>query len=56
MDMLENEHCRRSPNYLRIDYMGCWERFLNWLSLANVPDSEKSIMRDLITIGIVEKE
>jgi hypothetical protein len=36
--------------------MGCWQKFINWLSLANVPDSEKSIMRDLITIGIVEKE
>jgi hypothetical protein len=36
--------------------MGCWEKFINWLSLSNIPNSEQSIMRDLITIGIAEKE
>jgi len=34
-------------------YMSCWQRFLDWLSMSNIPDSEKSIIRDLKTIGII---
>jgi hypothetical protein len=31
--------------------MNCLERFLFWLNLENIPDSEKSILRDLEKIG-----
>ncbi len=34
--------------------MGCFERFLNWLSIENIPQSEKSIIRDLMKIGIMK--
>ena len=34
--------------------MTCWQRFCNWLSIDNIPASEKSIMRDLKTIGVME--
>jgi len=34
--------------------MNCFDRFLFWLSIENIPDSEKSIIRDLKTIGILE--
>jgi hypothetical protein len=34
--------------------MGCFEKFLNWLAFDNIPDTEKSIIRDLKTIGILE--
>jgi hypothetical protein len=34
--------------------MGCFERFLNWLEIENIPQSEKSIIRDLKTIGIID--
>lgn len=27
--------------------MGCFERFLFWLNWNNIPESEKSILRDL---------
>jgi hypothetical protein len=36
--------------------MGCVERFLNWLFIENIPNSEQSIIRDLMTIGVIEKE
>lgn len=35
--------------------MSCLERLYNWLSIDNIPSSEKSILRDLMTIGIIEK-
>jgi hypothetical protein len=34
--------------------MNCWERFINWLNISNIPTSEQSILRDLKTIGIIE--
>ena len=34
--------------------MGCFERFLNWLENENIPQSEKSIIRDLKTIGVID--
>ena len=34
--------------------MGCFERFLNWLVNEKMPQSEKSIINDLIKIGIIE--
>lgn len=38
--------------------MGCFSallmRFLNWLAIENIPQSEKSIIRDLMKIGIME--
>jgi hypothetical protein len=34
--------------------MGCFERFLNWLAIENISQSEKSIIRDLKTIGIID--
>ena len=34
--------------------MGCFERFLNWLEIENIPQSEKSILKDLIKIGIID--
>ena len=34
--------------------MGCFERFINWLNISNIPSSEQSIIRDLKTIGIIE--
>jgi len=36
--------------------MGCWAKFINWLFESNIPVSEQSILRDLVTIGIAEKE
>ena len=34
--------------------MGCFERFLIWLSIDSIPENEKSILRDLMKIGIIE--
>jgi hypothetical protein len=34
--------------------MGCLERFFNWLNISNMPTSEQSIIRDLMTIGAIE--
>jgi len=34
--------------------MGCLERFYNWLAIETIPESEKSILRDLMKIGIIE--
>ena len=38
--------------------MGCFSallmRFSNWFSNENIPQSEKSIIRDLMKIGIME--
>jgi hypothetical protein len=36
--------------------MGCLERFIDWLNFSNIPQSEQSIIRDLMKIGIIEKE
>jgi hypothetical protein len=33
--------------------MNCFQRFMNWVNQENIPDSEKSIIRDLKTIGIM---
>ena len=33
--------------------MGCLHRLLNWFNNDNIPTSEKSILRDLQTIGII---
>jgi hypothetical protein len=33
--------------------MTCWQKFLDWLSMGNMPESEQSIIRDLKTIGIM---
>jgi len=33
--------------------MSCFQSFLNWLNNDNIPDSEKSIIRDLKTIGVI---
>ena len=30
--------------------MGCFQRFIDWLNLQNIPTSEKSIIRDLLSI------
>lgn len=32
--------------------MGCFKRFMNWLNNDNIPESEKSIIRDLNTLGV----
>jgi len=32
--------------------MTCFERFLFWLNWNNIPESEKSILRDLEKIGV----
>lgn len=32
--------------------MGCFQRFMNWLNNDNIPESEKSIIRDLNTLGV----
>lgn len=34
--------------------MGCFERLLNWLAIESIPNSEKSILRDLMKIGVIE--
>jgi len=34
--------------------MTCWQKFCNWLSIDNIPESENSIIRDLKIIGIVD--
>jgi len=34
--------------------MGCFKRLLKWLEIETIPESEKSILRDLMKIGIVE--
>jgi hypothetical protein len=37
--------------------MSCFERFCDWLNIKFIPDvptSEKSIIRDLLTIGILQ--
>jgi len=34
--------------------MSCFDRFCNWLNFENIPQSEKSIIRDLMKIGIME--
>jgi len=34
--------------------MGCLERFYKWLAIETIPESEKSIIRDLKTIGIID--
>jgi hypothetical protein len=38
--------------------MSCFERFCDWLNKRFIPDvpigSEKSIIRDLLTIGILQ--
>jgi hypothetical protein len=31
-----------------INIMGCFERFMDWLNFSNMPQSEQSIIRDLI--------
>lgn len=31
-------------------------RFLFWLNMENIPDSEKSILEDLKTIGIINED
>jgi len=36
--------------------MGCFKRFLDWLSIESIPASEQSIIKDLQTIGVVEEE
>lgn len=33
--------------------MSCFQRLLNWLNSEHIPDSEKSIIRDLKTIGVI---
>lgn len=33
--------------------MTCFQRFIDWLNNENIPDGEKSIIRDLNTIGII---
>lgn len=33
--------------------MTCWQKFIDWLLVANIPESEQSIIRDLKTIGIM---
>jgi hypothetical protein len=30
--------------------MTCFQRFLNWINCVNIPTSEQSIIRDLLTI------
>jgi hypothetical protein len=32
--------------------MSCFQRFLFWLTWDNIPESEKSILRDLEKIGV----
>jgi hypothetical protein len=37
--------------------MGCFESFCDWINqkfIPDVPTSEKSIIRDLMTIGILQ--
>lgn len=34
--------------------MGCFTRLINWLNIEYIPDSEKSILRDLMKIGVIE--
>jgi len=34
-----------------IIYMTCFQRFINWINRVNIPTSEQSIIRDLLTIG-----
>jgi len=34
--------------------MGCFERLVNWLNMSNIPSSEQSIIRDLMTIGVID--
>ena len=33
--------------------MGCFTRLINWLNISNIPTTEQSILRDLLTIGII---
>lgn len=37
--------------------MGCFTRFIDWLNMRNIPQSERSIMSDLakLTDDLVEK-
>jgi hypothetical protein len=35
--------------------MGCFERFMDWLNFSNMPQSEQSIIRDLMKIGIIDQ-
>ena len=32
----------------------CWKRFIDWLSISNIPKSEESLIRDLKTLGAIE--
>ena len=32
------------------------ERLFNWLNINNIPNSEKSILEDLKTIGIINED
>ena len=34
--------------------MGCWDKLLNWINFSNIPSSEQSIIRDLMTIVDIE--
>lgn len=36
--------------------MGCIERLFNWINITNMPNSEKSILEDLKTIGIINED
>ena len=38
-----------------INIMGCFERFIDGLNFSNIPQSEQSIIRDLMKIGIIDK-
>jgi len=35
--------------------MNCFQRFMNWVNQEHIPDSEKSIIRDLKTIGVIQE-
>jgi hypothetical protein len=35
--------------------MNCFERLLNWININNIPTSETSLLRDLLTIGIINE-
>jgi hypothetical protein len=38
--------------------MNCWDKFINWLNMRNIPKSERSLLSDLakLTDDLVEKK